>query len=108
MKKILAIILFCTLFIINLSASDVQEQPEMTKQEMMRGTEVVSEPVVDMEEPTSNPIRTIIAVILAVAIIMIVVGLLSTFITKYALSMRNQDEPIYKPENNQKNLENEE
>lgn len=101
MKKILAIILLCTLFMTNIYASETASQtPDMTKQEMARledkpSESAPTESVVNMAEPKEDSSRSLMAVILAVVLIMVIVGLVSTFITKYALSMRNNNSIIY-------------
>ncbi len=89
MKKILLLsLLIFASFTNSLAASSV----EMSKQEMMRAdtpsTELVSPPKTDSQ-------RSTLAIVLAVALIMIIVGLLRTFITKYALSMSNKNDSIY-------------
>lgn len=92
MKKILLmLVLICTLFTTTIYASEV----DMTKQEMMRDSTPPSSELVSIEEPIENDSKSLIAIILAVAIIMIVVGLLSTFVTRYALSIRNKNDTIY-------------
>ncbi len=93
--RLLSIVLLFTVFSANFSASELN----ISKQEMMRGTtsSMTSEAVeseagnIDM---SSNDIpsakRSALATLFATLIIVIIVGLLSTFITKFALSLRDE------------------
>ncbi len=98
MKSILlSIMLLLTLFSQTYGASEIG----MSKQEMMRGTEIqetrVSEQSeagdIDMQsDDMPSDSRSSLATIFATAIVVIIVGLLSTFISKLALSLRSGDD----------------
>ncbi len=93
--RLLSMIFLFTIFSANLSASEIN----MSKQEMMRGTptsSIQSEAILsegDNIDMSSNDIpseeRSNLATMFATVIIVTIVGLLSTFITKFALSLRS-------------------
>ncbi len=98
MKSILlSIILLFSVFNQTYGASEI----DMSKQEMMRGTEIQDTHIsnqatdgdIDMQsDDIPSESRSSLATIFATAIIVIIVGLLSTFISKLALSLRSDDE----------------
>ncbi len=91
MKKVLLLlILISTIISPNLYAFESGQ----SKQELTRTAEPdpTSTQIVDMEEPAKDPERDVLAIVFATAIILIILGLLSTFVTRFALSLRSDDD----------------
>lgn len=68
---------------------------DMTKQEMRRNEPTPSSEIVSMEEPQQSLVRRVLPIVFAVTIIMVLVVLLSTFVSRYALSVRDKNNSVY-------------
>lgn len=91
MKKVLLLlVLISTIISPNLYAFETGQ----SKEDLARTVkpDPTSTQVVDMEEPDKDPERDALAIIFATAIILIILGLLSTFVTRFALSLRSDDD----------------
>lgn len=96
MKKFLyTLVVISMLLTVDIDAS----QTPISKQDMMRTASPDQSEVITMDESPVDENRSLLAVILASALIMIIVGLLSTFVTKYALSIKNKNNSIYQKKN---------
>lgn len=81
MKKILiVIVLLFTILSINISASDIPSE------------EIGNSEIVALGQDKPEEKESTIAIIFATLIILMIVGLASTFISKFALSIRDKDD----------------
>lgn len=96
MKKMLfTLVIFCSLLTVNLNASEIG----MSKQDMLRTAEPAESEIINMDEQQVSESRGLLAIVLATILILVIVGLLSTFVTKYALSIREKNNSIYQKDN---------
>lgn len=99
MKKILlATVMWFTLLTVGMSASEIVS----SKEEMMRSASINSSDVVSLDPKPKSEERSIVAVILVAILVLILVGLVATFITKYTVTIREKNSNIYE----QKSKEN--
>lgn len=98
MKKILLLVMLFVALTPSFAPKIINaSEIEVTKQEMLRDTSKSNEDSqVDYVEEAKYSSFNPLLVLLSVVMIVVLVGLLSTFVTKFALSLRGKRKSIYK------------
>lgn len=102
MKRIiLAIVMWFTLLTVGMSASEIGS----SKEEMMRGAPIEGSDVLTLDTNQNSEERSILAVIVVAILIITLVILVATFITKYTISIREKNDNIYEKKSTSKKID---